>query len=408
MAKRTGAGQPPIQPKARKQPRSPFWVLVQIIGWLVVAAAILFIVGGFYYSGEIRDGALAPPESYEQDYELSISTVAGPNVSIADSGSNDQMGQPGVEGIEWDRGYVTTSELVSSTEADSGDRIDVRTMVEDGIAPAAGTEVRLDSYAYPGDPEQAFGIPFENVRYNSDIDSFPAWYIDGGSSTWAVIVHGKGADLTEALRVIPILHALDFPILVIHYRNDPGSAKDPSGYHQFGATEWKDLHAAVLYAKENGSTDHILVGYSMGGAVVTSFLTKSSLRNRTRAAILDSPALSLEATIDYQAANSSLPVIGTSIPEQLSTFSKWIASWRFDIDWDETNYLLRTGELHAPMLIFHGSADTQVPLATSQRMQQLRPDITTLVETDASHVRSWNESPEEYKAAIIEFLIENG
>lgn len=317
------------------------------------------------------------------------------------------MGEPGVEGIAWDRGYVTTSELVSSTEADSGDLTDVRTMVEDGIAPPVGTEVRLDSYAYPGDPEQAFGIPFETVRYNSDIDSFPAWYIDGSSSTWVVIVHGKGAELAESLRIIPTLHALNFPILVINYRNDPGTTMDPSGYYQFGATEWVDLHAAVLYAEENGSKEHILVGYSMGGAIVTSYLSQSSLRNRTRAAILDSPVLSLEATIDFQAENSSLPVIGTAIPEQLSTFSKWIASWRFDIDWDETNYLARTGELHTPMLIFHGSADTSVPLATSQRMQQLRPDITTLVETEASHVRSWNESPEDYEAAILEFLTLN-
>jgi hypothetical protein len=40
-------------------------------------------------------------------------------------------------------------------------------------------------------------------------------------------------------------------------------------------------------------------------------------------------------------------------------------------------------------------------------MAQLRPDITTLVETGASHVRSWNESPEEYKSAIVDFLIEH-
>jgi pimeloyl-ACP methyl ester carboxylesterase len=145
----------------------------------------------------------------------------------------------------------------------------------------------------------------------------------------------------------------------------------------------------------------------MGGAIVTSYLTQSPLRNRTRAVILDSPALDFEATIDFQASQTDLPLIGTPIPDSLATFAKWIVGWRFDIDWDKTNYLAQTGELHAPMLIFHGSADATVPLATSQRMAQLRPDITTLVETGASHVRSWNESPEEYKSAIVDFLIEH-
>ncbi len=44
-----------------------------------------------------------------------------------------------------------------------------------------------------------------------------------------------------------------------------------------------------------------------------------------------------------------------------------------------------------------GDADTIV----------LGKDIATLVKTEASHVRSWNESPEAYKAAIVDFLIEN-
>lgn len=407
MSKKAGAGQPPLQPKARKQPRSLFWTLVQVVGWTVVVAAILFVAGGFYYSGEIRDGALEPSDSYDHDYELAISATSGSNVSITDSGSDDGIGEPGVEGIGWDGGYVTTSELISSTEAESGDRTDVRSMVEGGVAPAVGTPARLDSYAYPGDPEQAFGIPFETVRYTSDIDTFPAWFIDGSSSTWAIIVHGKGADLTESLRVIPILHALNFPILVVHYRNDPGTTKDPSGYYQYGTTEWIDLDAAVRYAEDNGSKEHMLVGYSMGGAIVTSYLTQSPLRNRTRLAILDSPVLDLEATVDFQASNSSLPVIGTAIPDQLSTFAKWIAGWRFDIDWEAKDYLARTGQLHVPMLIFHGSQDMSVPIATSKRMQQLRPDIVTLVETNASHVRSWNVSPEAYKTAILGFLTEN-
>jgi hypothetical protein len=59
------------------------------------------------------------------------------------------------------------------------------------------------------------------------------------------------------------------------------------------------------------------------------------------------------------------------------------------------------------MLIFHGSNDTSVPLATSKFIERVRPEITTLIETDAVHVRSWNLSPDDYEAAILEFLTAN-
>ena len=403
---RSGAASTTSQPRHRKKQRSIFGMFVRIAAFIVIIGALVFVVAGFYYSGEIRDGGLTPSTSYDHEYLLSISDVSGDLISVTDTGSNDQIGQPGFEGVEWSGGYITTSKLVSTTSTGSGDRIDVRQMVEGSIAPAEGTDARLDSYVFAQDPESAFGIPFETVRYTSDIDSFPAWFIDGSSDTWAIFVHGKGADLTESLRMIPILHALDLPILVINYRNDPGETADPSGYYQYGTTEWVDVASAVRYAEANGSTDHILVGYSMGGAIVTSFLTESPLRNRTRAAILDSPVFSFEATVDFQAANTDLPLIGVAVPDELTSFAKWIAGWRFDIDWDAMNYLNKAGELHAPTLIIHGRNDPSVPIATSETMAQLRPQIMTLIETDAVHTRSWNESPEDYEASIVAFLSE--
>lgn len=404
MGKKSSTRNLGSQPQVRKKQRSLIGVLIRVIGAVVLVGALFFLVAGFYYSGEIRDGGLVPADSYDNTYDLVISSVSGDRLSISDSGSDDQIGEPGIEGVEWASGYVLTTELVSSGATEEGSRTDVRLLEADGTAPSVGTAVRLDPFSYAGDPMQAFGIPFETVSYSSDIGSFPAWLIPGNSETWAIVVHGKGADLNESLRIVPILKALDFPIMIIRYRNDPGEARDPSGYYQYGATEWVDLAAAVRYAEQNGSTSHVLVGFSMGGAIVTSFLTQSPLRNRTRAAILDSPVFSFEAVVDFQAMNTQLPLIGTSIPESLTGFAKRIAGWRFDIDWDASNYLAQSNELHVPMLIFHGTGDTSVPIATSQQMANLRPDIVTLVTTEANHVRSWNESPDTYEETIIEFL----
>ena len=118
--------------------------------------------------------------------------------------------------------------------------------------------------------------------------------------------------------VVPLFNELGYHVLIIKYRNDVGEARDPSGFHQYGVTEWVEVAGAVTYARDNGADRHVLYGYSMGGAIVTSYLTQSPLRNFTEAAILDSPMLSLEETIEFRAESTRV-----SAP-RLSRLS-WIA-----------------------------------------------------------------------------------
>jgi len=389
----------------RKRIRTPLGALIRLVVIVTGVLLALFLIGGFYYSGVIRNDALTPPTSSAPDYELEVIATSGQTVTIRGPRDNDQIDQNGVQGITWADGYVQSPELLSSIE-EGGERSDVRSLEADVVAPVVGTKVSLDPFAFGGDPLEAMGIEYEDVVYSSEseVGSFPAWFIPGRSDTWAIIVHGKGAPLQESLRVIPILQDLGYPILVINYRNDIGQARDPSGYHRYGETEWVDLAAAVTYAQERGAVEHVLFGYSMGGAIVTSYLTQSPLRNFTKAAILDSPVLSFERTLDFQASRTNLPLLPIKVPGVLTQFAKWISAWRFDINWSATDYLSQTNNLHAPMLIFHGTRDTSVPYATSQELAESRPDIVTLVTTDANHVRSWNVDPEAYESAIKDFL----
>ena len=58
-----------------------------------------------------------------------------------------------------------------------------------------------------------------------------------------------------------------------------------------------------------------------------------------------------------------------------------------------------------PALVFHGTADITVPIATSRELAQEQPDLVTLVETEGvEHVRSWNADPEAYDAEIDSFI----
>ncbi|MGI9666344.1 MAG: alpha/beta hydrolase [Acidimicrobiia bacterium] len=404
MGKRTSQGSSSSDAQVRKAPRTLFGTLVRVIAIAAGALLIVFLLTGWIYSGQIRDGALKPPTNEPPSLDWEV-VSSGNTVSLQASSGADQAGQEGMSGLYFENGYAHTIDLVSSTDG-GGTTTDVRSMESGSTPPAVGTDVKVDEYFYRGDPMSALGIEFESVFYASDIGSFPAWYIEGTTDTWAILVHGKGATLEETLRVIPTFHELGYHVMAITYRNDIGTPRDPSGYHQYGVTEWKDLAAAVRYAHDHGAEDHVLYGASMGGAVVTSYLTQSTLRNFTKGAILDSPVLSFEASVDFRASETELPLLPITVPDVVTTFAKWISSWRFDVDWDASNYLAqeKLTNLHAPMLVVHGTEDISIPYATSAQLAEERPDITTLMTTDAGHMRSWNIGPTELQEAITAFL----
>lgn len=408
MGKRTSQAAPPVGPAPRKKRRSLLGTTARVLAITAGVLLVLFVAGGWYFSGEIESGALDPPKSGPPDLEWEV-TGTGSGVELSASPGTDQAGEHGASGLWWSTGdqaepsgYTHSDALVSSTEAD-GSVVDTRSIVAGSDPPPEGADVKVDVYYWRGTPE-VHGVEYSTVQYTSDVGSFPAWYIEGTSDTWAIVVHGKGGTPEEALRVIPLLQRLGYPILVIHYRNDVGLPRDPSGHHTYGVTDWRDVAAAVTYAEENGATDHILVGYSYAGSMITSFLTQSPLRNRTTAAILDSPVLSLSDTVDFRASDTNLPLLPFTVPGILTDFAKWISTWRFDVDWTATDYLEQTAEIHAPTLIFHGTEDISVPYDTSAELAERRPDIVTLVTTEAGHTRSWNLDPDAYEDEIISFL----
>ena len=116
-----------------------------------------------------------------------------------------------------------------------------------------------------------------------------------------------------------------------------------------------------------------------------------------RGAILDAPVLSFEAVIDYGAAQRG-------VPSPLTSLGKFIAGFRFNIDWDDRNSLKRVDDLAVQILLFHGDLDKKVPIGTSEALAQARPDLVSFVrDSGATHVRWWNVDPNGYEAAVIPF-----
>ena len=370
--------------------------------WPAVIGAILAVVwlaGAWHLSNRIRRRVLEPA-TRGGARPLEVLEVESDRVTLGvlpETGRSRRWRQEGLWGLRWPGGYAQAGRILNLRNRQVTRRL---RLLHGDLAP--GTRVRLTGFAFPDDPGDAFGFPVQPLQFHSPLGRFPAWLVPGSRSTWVIFVHGKrAAPPSGALRSYPLLKVaadLGFPGLVISYRNDPEAEPAPDGLHWYGLTEWEDLEGAARHALESGAEKLILAGYSMGGCVVMSFLRQSDLARSVRGVILDSPVLDLEATLKFAARNQGYPGI-------FYHAAKTLARARFGIPWRKLNYLRETGHLQAPTLVFHGGADTLVPLQTSQLLARSRPDLVRCVEVPgATHGRAWNLDPHRYEEITREFL----
>jgi len=375
------------------------WRATIFVFLAVVLVAIAVLAGsGWDVFNIIREQVLEPKHGVRPlDLEVVELTEDRITLGVPPQTERDEWKRSGIWGLRWEDGYAQLGAIL---------RIDEQQVVREffpmmgSLKP--GDMVRTALWHFPDDPYKAFGLPTEKVSYSSLLGSFHAYFIDGPSSTWVIFVHGKRdyppRKPPYAYPILPTVAELGLPSLIITYRNDLGEPPSPDGFHWYGLTEWEDLEGAVRYALEHGAEDLILVGSSMGGAIVTNFLYHSELVNKVRGAILDAPMLDLNATIDFGARQLGAPRL-------LMAIGKFMARLRFGIDWKALNYLSRADELTVPILLFHGDADTEIPIETSNALANARPDIVTYHRVPcATHVRSWNMDPAIYETAVREFL----
>lgn len=412
MPTATRAGSAVPQAKVRRKRLTLPRLIFNIFLVVAIILAIFYGGGGWYYSTQIYEDNFLPAEPTGTDYDVQVTGVGEGSVTLVGAESNGDVNGQGIRGVQWPDGYGQVDQIQAQQfiEGDEELQLEVVRAYEPTMGDlTSGLDVAMESYAFPSDPLTAFGIPYETITYRSDLGPMSSWYIRGNTPTWMIFVHDKEAPLRESLRFLPVAFDRNYHILVINYRNDPGNPSDASGLYQYGYTEWADLDAAAFHARENGAENVVYVGYGMGGAVVTSFLTQSPLRNQAAAAILDSPVLDLEAAVDHQAANTSLPVpfIDFKVPSSLNTVAKWMTGIRYDVSWDDYNWLDQSVKLPTPMLIFHGAEDTMVPLSTTRSLRFARPSLVTVVETPADYLLSWNMEPAVYEAEASVFLDEH-
>jgi uncharacterized protein len=379
-------------------PRALRRALVAAAVLLVVAAAALG-AGSWYVAGRIGQQVLAvdPAQQRLPDYDLTVESFTDGQVVLsgprAGSGGDGRVVRTAAEwGLVWTGG---TGVLTGAPTAAGGGRVRRALRVTTGAAPTPGTPAGLLLSVWP-DPAVAYGRAFSDVRVPCAGGTCPAWFVPGSSGTWMVSVHGKDASRSETLRALGPALAAGMPALVIDYRGDPG-APAARGGHGWGAREWRDLEQAVDYAGAHGAQHVVLFGDSMGGAVVASFLQHSSAASRVSGVVLDAPVLDVRAVVAFGAAQQHLPAVLVSGGEQ-------VAHWHLGVDWAALDYLPGTW-LRVPALVFHGTGDDTVPIATSDRLRRAHPDLVQEVRVPgAGHVQAWNVDPAGYQAHEAAFL----
>jgi pimeloyl-ACP methyl ester carboxylesterase len=358
-----------------------------------VSLVLLVLAVGAAVSWHFSSAVLVP-EHRDLPANVRVDGVSASQVVLARS---EGTLRPGVYGLDWQAGHaILGSILRSDTHTVTRRLSDIRGYLTPGI------NVALDSEVYVGDPQQTLELPFAAVSVPDELGPMPAWMIPGPGNTWAIFVHGINADPQDGLRIAPTLHRAGLPTLLITYREDLGAPASPDGLHHMGLTEWRDLAAAASYALGHGARRLLLVGYSMGGAIVSQFMERSPLAAHVAGLVLDSPALDWKAVLSFNAGELGLPSFA-------ATPLEWMIGARIDANWDSLDALRHPAKFHLPILLFHGTADKVVPIASSDAFAKELPGWVTYYRVPAAgHVEAWNVDPALYDQRLTAFLARIG
>jgi alpha-beta hydrolase superfamily lysophospholipase len=375
----------PAAEKARPWPRRHGRALLLGGALLIVVLLALGAAASWHFSS-----AVVIPDHSPWPRNVTVETLTPDTVTL--SRSDDTL-RRGVYGLKWPSGHAIVEGVLAR-----GARTVTRRLSASHGRLVPGTRVAIDSRTYEGNPTQALGLPFANVAIPDELGPMPAWLVPGRSATWAIFVHGINANRYDGLRIVPPLHARGLPTLLITYREDVGAPASPDGKHHMGLTEWRDLQAAAHYALSHGARRLVLVGYSMGGAIVAQFMERSPLAHRVAALVMDAPALNWKAILSFNSTEMGLPSFAADPVE-------WMIGLRIDADWNSLDAVRHTTDFHLPILLFHGTGDTLVPISTSDAFAKaLRSWVTYYRVPGAEHVESWNVAPQLYDQRVTAFL----
>lgn len=227
------------------------------------------------------------------------------------------------------------------------------------------------------------------------------WWIPAAESSKTVVLsHGYGANREESwvpmYELADLLHGLEYNVLMFDYgfanHNRPTPATG-------GRLESQQLLGAIQYARQQGSEELIVWGFSMGAGTALQAALHS---DPIDAMILDSTFLPDDNTLYHNLSqhinvpkNPSVSLIRWFFPLMTGTRLEQIPS----AEVQQTSY-------DFPIFLIHGTADEKAPTYLSENVAKAQKnELSQLwVVPDAIHEMIFRTHPEEYIKRTTAFL----
>ena len=187
-------------------------------------------------------------------------------------------------------------------------------------------------------------------------------------------------------------------IVVVSHRNDGEGAPAPSRYDAWGLDEWRDLDAALAFARRKGAESFVLMGFDTGAEIIATTLHEATQTADVAGVVFDGPVLDLD--------DLARAVDPWWAPGPVGALGRQVAAARWSVDWAQVDQVERADQFDVPILVLHGAKDPVVPIETAQRFAAARPDLATLVRFErGGHGDLWNTDAERYVGALSDFLV---
>lgn len=226
------------------------------------------------------------------------------------------------------------------------------------------------------------------------------WYYPTGErKRLIVLVHGMGGSWGEMAALGSDLRGLGHDVLLFDLR---GHGRSDASRLFMGHRERNDLKAVQAWADRQGFPPGRVgwLGYSMGASTL---LMEAAENADIRNAVLDSPYGNLPELLGRQLpAHSHLPSLFTP---GILVAARLVFGVRTD-DLIPIRSARQWGD--RPVLLFHGEADSVVPVAQSRRLARvLGPSCRAYVLPGVEHVSAYGRHRDRYVATVDAFFRRN-
>jgi alpha-beta hydrolase superfamily lysophospholipase len=402
-ARKSAGGQGALPPQGAR--RTPAFVAGVRAALAVLSVALAAVLGALAAGSVLMARRIVTPARREHNTRILALDTAAQTITLSRTPDTELPGRYGLF-TSGTSDYIKLGSVLSEDASSVKRKLLTHVSADARLAPEAAF-----SGWYYDHPEQLH-LPFTPELIGSTVGPCPAWLFPAGEGDiWVIQVHGRGTTRAECLRAVPVFHGLGITSLVVSYRNDGEAPRSRNGTYALGATEWRDVDAAVGFARRRGARRIIVMGWSMGGAIALQLSLNSAHGDAIAGLILESPVVDWRTVLDYQARAERVPgaVSRLAIEALQAEWASSLTRTGAAIHLDQLDVVARAAELRHPILILHSDDDGFVPSDASHDLVAARPDLVDLqVFEVARHTKLWNYDQERWSDSMGRWLAAKG